>query len=458
MTFTPKTWLNAPNASTPLSAAALIDLETRIANETALKADKANLPINVKDYGAVGDGVTDDTAAINAAINAGNAGLRLVSVPAGTYKITAALPVITGPGMVGVPKSTIFKFNGDLDGIVTKGTFKTLTGLYVVNDQQTHTALHAAIRIKNCAYGHFDDLYTATNGADSTGIMLEQVYDGGADDANFLAHLGCWYNVFRNCTAGYLAVGTNTGTGMYFRVDGSAVGVVNPPGQAAGTYTGSVCYNSVTVLNIEGQLRGLWLDRATLNHFTGGQFLGSATQVYGRNSSQNNTFETISFNQPGTQVFDLDSTCVNNAFLNPSFQPAAARPPAGAKFGTMGGTARLDMGATTLGTAPGPVFAAGWSSAAGYQAASMSRAGGIVTLTGVVTKNAAITSGETIFTLPVGFRPSGTLDITVGITTGGGVTASTGRMRCNGTDVVWLAPNGVSGDTMELSGISFPCA
>lgn len=43
------------------------------------------------DYGAVGDGVADDTAAINAAITAANAaGGGVVWLPAGTYKVTAA--------------------------------------------------------------------------------------------------------------------------------------------------------------------------------------------------------------------------------------------------------------------------------------------------------------------------------------------------------------------------------
>jgi hypothetical protein len=56
--------------------------------------DKLAQYISVKDFGAVGDGVTDDTAEIQAAINAViAAGGGTLSIPAGTYKTTAALTV-----------------------------------------------------------------------------------------------------------------------------------------------------------------------------------------------------------------------------------------------------------------------------------------------------------------------------------------------------------------------------
>ena len=53
--------------------------------------------VNVLDFGAVGDGVADDTAAIQAAINAGNAG-KTVFFPAGTYRTTATLTTSSGTG------------------------------------------------------------------------------------------------------------------------------------------------------------------------------------------------------------------------------------------------------------------------------------------------------------------------------------------------------------------------
>lgn len=46
--------------------------------------------INVKDYGAIGNGTTDDTAAIQAAINAAPAGGATVFFPRGTYRVTAS--------------------------------------------------------------------------------------------------------------------------------------------------------------------------------------------------------------------------------------------------------------------------------------------------------------------------------------------------------------------------------
>jgi hypothetical protein len=49
-------------------------------------------PINVLDYGAVGNGVANDTAAIQAAINS-SAGFLAVYFPAGTYKITSQITI-----------------------------------------------------------------------------------------------------------------------------------------------------------------------------------------------------------------------------------------------------------------------------------------------------------------------------------------------------------------------------
>jgi hypothetical protein len=73
-----------------------------------------SLPINVKDpaYGAVGDGVTDDTAAIQAALDAVPVGGRAVYLPAGIYKVTSSLN-ITQDGT---------KLYGDGSGYKTGGT------------------------------------------------------------------------------------------------------------------------------------------------------------------------------------------------------------------------------------------------------------------------------------------------------------------------------------------------
>lgn len=81
-------------------------------------------PVSVKDFGAVGDGVTDDTAAIQAAINVCQSntqyGAKAVYLPAGRYKTTSDLVVsnqfitIFGDG----PWASQINFNGsNVNGI-----------------------------------------------------------------------------------------------------------------------------------------------------------------------------------------------------------------------------------------------------------------------------------------------------------------------------------------------------
>jgi hypothetical protein len=74
--------------------------------------------VNVRDFGAVGDGVTDDTAAIQAALDSG---AGIVKIPTGTY-LTGALsisnglnPTIAGDG----PKNTVLKANGNVSALLS---------------------------------------------------------------------------------------------------------------------------------------------------------------------------------------------------------------------------------------------------------------------------------------------------------------------------------------------------
>ena len=84
--------------------------------------------VNVKTYGAIGDGSTDDTAAIQAAIDAG-AG-KVVFFPTGSYKITDTLYVRNNSTMLkgaGVYSTSILAFTGN-SAIIFDRADSTATG------------------------------------------------------------------------------------------------------------------------------------------------------------------------------------------------------------------------------------------------------------------------------------------------------------------------------------------
>jgi len=79
--------------------------------------------LNVKDYGAVGDGSTDDTVAIQAALDAVAAAHSSLYFPKGVYKITDTLEVVQannfrvrGPNYQGETWSTYIRWDGAASG------------------------------------------------------------------------------------------------------------------------------------------------------------------------------------------------------------------------------------------------------------------------------------------------------------------------------------------------------
>lgn len=86
------------------------------ANADDLYVSKGELVLNVKDYGALGDGVTDDTAAIqdtvDAAINGG-----IVFIPAGAYIVDpdVSINLTSGITLMGASRKSVLKIKDNAD-------------------------------------------------------------------------------------------------------------------------------------------------------------------------------------------------------------------------------------------------------------------------------------------------------------------------------------------------------
>jgi hypothetical protein len=120
--------------------------------------------VSVRDFGAVGDGVADDTLAVQAAL----AAHRSVYLPPGIYRITATLVVGFGATLAGAGDATVLKAASDAvdlielpDGYATVRALKTEGGA---------TAIRLRGRLGPCVQNTLSDLTVWDAG---TGLLLD---------------------------------------------------------------------------------------------------------------------------------------------------------------------------------------------------------------------------------------------------------------------------------------------
>lgn len=175
---------------------------------------------DVRAFGAVGDGVTDDTTAIQAALNAN----RNVYVPNGTY-IVSNLTLNNNQKLFGDGASSTLKFKTGSTGFMleanTSGVLLSYLGLDGGNDQYypgvTSAGNRSALHISELSYNTIIDS-VSIHGFDNIGIAL----NGNASTQRYAPPVISNVNLYRNYVGidtGYLiTLPTDTNGGEYLRI------------------------------------------------------------------------------------------------------------------------------------------------------------------------------------------------------------------------------------------------
>jgi hypothetical protein len=202
--------------------------------------------VSVKDYGVTGDGITDDRAKIQAAIDA-NPG-RIILFPEGTYKITDTIFVRT-------------------NGTILMGEGAQLGGT-VIN--HTNATTNAVVFTDGANNSGIESFYFYTNVKKASGyavVFTGNVYDCFARDCivyyyfNAFGIVGASYITLEDCQCGYLlgsrgidfrGISTAPSFRMYvnnFFADNPYPGAVAPSNIKTWTATTAYSLNDVVVTN-----------------------------------------------------------------------------------------------------------------------------------------------------------------------------------------------------------------
>jgi hypothetical protein len=158
--------------------------------------------VNVLDFGAVGDGTTDDTVAFKAAINAADG--ALVYVPIGHYRITSPLNVgITATAIRISGENPVFHTHDVINPSYNNSSDFSSAGILNLSDK---VAEHSVIQCDGCNLFGVDD--ADPNAATTTGALgssdvvkyFANFFVYGKNDAEFGVYLQPTDLLMENCT------------------------------------------------------------------------------------------------------------------------------------------------------------------------------------------------------------------------------------------------------------------
>lgn len=205
--------------------------------------EKLKESISVEDFGAVGDGTTDDTTAIQAAINASVTNKQTVLLLGKNYKITATLNLTAQATLIGQGKyATRLTYTGSSSAILCASWSGTISGLGIYLSNNTANGIEAGTASRNCK---IDNVYIDATAVVTThagyGIYLNALtgFSGGITISN------CY---ILQCHGGIAMQGIDTSNNTWTTVEGFNNWII---GNSAGTVAGSVgIYMSATTNGI----------------------------------------------------------------------------------------------------------------------------------------------------------------------------------------------------------------
>lgn len=303
--------LNLPapvNATSPLRLADLSALQAAVGGTINIGADTGSITHNptltgsvnqnlrtklkneelsVKDFGAVGDGVTNDTVAIQAAINALPVDGGVVVFPTGIYKITSTIQVGNGNGGAGSTRRGVILRGLSLPSFpVGLAGFSAATTrlLWAGTTSQSIININGPLQ----GWGVENLMFDGANISGTVGLSVLSAMFG---DCKNLSFDGCFrsiqslsYPIFGSFTITDCLRNNFTNTSIQVPDVAGAMGILLSSNATTTSDTDFNCFQNVTIALPGTQVSyGIYLQACDNNEFYGVHMYGSSLNKTGVN-------------------------------------------------------------------------------------------------------------------------------------------------------------------------------